>query len=199
MYNVYLLTGFLFVLAFLLIQYKPASSYEGFALAAVDPVLSPACTARSTDAQKLLARYTDNSAKSAELRLLVSKLCCMEADISSPGAGHIRVQPLQFRTSHDTEPASNHVASCSAGALRQRDIDIILDKFSKRGHELIDCPEGEAEFDVVVNRLRWAMTSFCLRPTPSMDKPIGARDMGFYEPDNVADLSQYQGISADPK
>jgi len=29
-----------------------------------------------------------------------------------------------------------------------------------------------------------------------MDKPVGARDMGFWEPDTVADLSQYQGVSA---
>ena len=59
--------------------------------------------------------------------------------------------------------------------------------------------DAGAELDKILGRLRWAMTSFCLKPTPSMDKPIGARDMGFWEPDSVAGLSQYQGVSATPK
>jgi len=125
----------------------------------------------------------------------------MEADISSPAAGSVRTQALQFRTSHDMDVASSIVGRCRAKAVNERDIELILDKFRDRGHELVRmlCP-GDAgavtEFDAVLGRLRWAMMGFCLHPQPSMDRPIGARDMGFWEPAAVADLSQYQGISA---
>lgn len=207
MYALYAGIIALLVIAFLLIQYRPATALEHFTTVAVDPRLSPACTERSADAQKLLARFAsvpETDADASELRLLVSKLCCMEADIATPAAGLIRTIPLQFRTSSDMDVASSIVGRCRAGAIQQRDIDLILDKFSARGNELVKrlCAGDAAaiaEFDKVLGRLRWAMTSFCLKPTPTMDKPIGARDMGFWEPDSVADLSQYQGISAEPK
>jgi hypothetical protein len=221
--------GFLFVLALLLVQFKPAAvgeafaqprmgsglslnspmGYEGFTVVAVDPVRSPACTARSPDAQSLLARFAtvpESDPDAAELRLLVSKLCCMEADISSPAAGMIRtLQANQFRTSSDMDMASNIVARCRSHAVTARDVDLILDKFSARGHELIgrlcvgaDQSAGAAELDKVLSRLRWAMTSFCVVPAPTMDRPSGPRDMGFWEPES-ADLRQYEGVSAEPK
>jgi hypothetical protein len=216
MYTLYMGLAFLLVLAFLLIQYRPASREgfaqigsalaEGFTTVAVDPRLSPACTERNADAQKLLARFAEipeSDADASELRLLISKLCCMEADISSPAAGLIRTINLQFRTSSDMDVTSSIVGRCRAGAIQNRDIDLILDKFSVRGRELVArmCNDtgATAELDNVISKLRWAMTSFCLKPTPTMDHPIGARDMGFWEPDSVADLSQYQGISATPK
>lgn len=220
MYTLYVGLGFLLFLAVLLIQYRPTRTEEftdalhpfnlnireGFTTVAIDPRLSPACTARSADAQKLLVRFAsipESDADASELRLLISKLCCMEADIATPAAGVINTISLQFRTSSDMDVASSIVGRCRAGAMQQRDIDLILDKFSARGHELVGrlCsgPDASAELDKILGRLRWAMTSFCLKPTPSMDKPIGARDMGFWEPDSVADLSQYQGVSAAPK
>jgi len=210
----YWLVVALLILAYLLVLYKPSvkSTTEGFATvktehfatAAVHPALMPACAERSTDAQRLLARLaTQDGADVDELRLLVSKLCCMEADIATPAAGTYRTQSLQFRTSHDTEPASTIVGRCLRNAVRDRDIDIIIEKFQVRGHELIgnllgDCAEAHGELDEVVARTRLAMVNYCLRPQPTMDRPIGARDMGFWESEE-SDLSQYQGISAVPK
>lgn len=180
---------------------------EGFAVAAVDPRLMPACVERSEAAQKLLARiasFDDSTDAAEELRLLVSKLCCMEADISTPAAGSYRTMSLQYRTSHDMEPASTIVGRCMRSIVQKRDIDLITEKFEKRGKELLhellgDCPEGLKEFEDVLGRTKLAMTSFCNGNQPSMDKPIGARDMGFWEPNSVAELSQYQGISSEPK
>ena len=206
MYNLYISLGFLVILALLLVHFRPAMVGEGFSVAAVDPVLSPACTQRSADAQKLLGRIASvpqSDPDAAELRLLLSKLCCMEADISSPASGIVRCIPLQYRTTHDMDVASSIVSRCQKNAINSRDIDLILDKFSTRGRELVKrlCVDSEAttEFDNVVGRLRWAMTSFCLTPQPSMDKPTGPRDVGFWESDDVAALSQYQGVSAQPK
>ena len=221
MYNTWILFGFLVVLAGLLVHFKPAGepygsiaegfgSYgaEGFAGAhAVDKIHMPECVSRSTDAQALLARvasYPESDEKAAELRLLVSKLCCMEADISAPSAGVYRTMKMQFRTSEDMEPPATIVGRCLRNAVNQRDIDLIIEKFKGRGLVLIkqlctgDVKEASAEFDKVVARLQFAMTTFCLTPQPSMDRPTGPRDLGFWEPKNVADLDQYVGISAQP-
>jgi len=223
MYNTYILVGFLIVLAGLLVNYRPegfvgterfassgterfaSSGTERFAVRAVDPIRMPECVSRSTDAQKLLARIAeDSSDTAAELRLLVSKLCCMEADIMAPSAGTYRTMNLQFRTSEDMEPPSTIVGRCLRNAVNKRDIELIIEKYKRRGHTLVSelCandPAALAEFDNIVAHLQFAMTSFCLMKQPSMDRPIGVRDMGFWEPENVAELSQYQGVSAVPK
>jgi len=212
MYNTLILSGVLVVLALLLVHFRPGSPSmtEGFSTAAaVNQNVMPACVTRSTDAQSLLARissYPLGQEGAAELRQLVSKLCCMEADIASPSAGVYRTMNFQFRTSEDTEPASTIVGRCLRNATNKRDIEIIVEKFKARGHVLIrqlckggDIAEGEKEYDAVIARLLFAMTSFCLGKQPSMDRPIGARDMGFWEPEEVAELSQYQGISSSPK
>jgi hypothetical protein len=197
----------LVAVALFLVHYKPATpiGVEGFATVAVDVNNVPACVERSTDAQKLLARFSaqaDDAA--AELRLLMSKLCCMEADIATPAAGTYRTMSLQYRTSHDTEPPSSIVGRCLRNAVNRRDIDIIIEKMEARGHELIkkvlgDCAEGRKEFGEVVARTKLAMVTTCLGTQPSMDRPLGARDMGFWETETTADLAQYQGISAAPK
>jgi len=209
MYNTWILFGFLVVLAGLLMHFKPVNPLaEGFSGAhAVDKIHMPECVSRSTDAQSLLARiarYPEKEEKAAELRLLVSKLCCMEADIAAPSAGIYRTQHMQFRTSEDMEPPATIVGRCLRNAVNQRDIDLIIEKYKARGLVLItqlctgDLMEATAEFDKVVARLQFAMSTFCLTPQPSMDRPTGARDLGFFEPKNVADLDQYVGISAQP-
>lgn len=205
MYGIVGLLMALLAIAFFLIHFKP-SKVEGFAVAAVDPTRVPACTERSTSAQSLLARFAgqpESNEAAAELRLLLSKLCCLEADITTPAAGPFRTQRLQFRTSHDMEAASSLVGRCLAGAVPTRDVELIMEKFEKRGVELIGeilngCPEANREYADVLERARSALNS-CVREPPVMDHPIAPRDLGFWETSSVADLSQYQGISAVPK
>jgi len=204
MYGTYALVVFLVILAALLVHFKP-SAVENFAVRAVNTKLMPECVSRSTDAQSLLARIADDeSDDAAELRNLVSKLCCMEADIAAPSAGVYRTLNFQFRTSEDMEPPATIVGRCLRNAVNKRDIELIVEKYAARGHVLVKklCADAKAattEFDKVVAHLNFAMMSFCLKEQPRMDRPIGARDMGFWEPDNVADLSQYQGVSSVPK
>jgi hypothetical protein len=203
MYGTFALVIALIVIAFFLIHFKPV---EGFAVAAVDPSRVPACTERSSAAQSLLARFADLPATNeavAELRLLLSKLCCLEADITTPAGGAPRTHNLQFRTSHDMEAASTLVGRCNSGAVPKRDVELIMTKFEKRGNELIDevlasCPEGKREFADVLSRVESALNS-CVRVAPAMDHPAGPRDLGYWESNTVADLSQYQGVSATPK
>jgi hypothetical protein len=205
MYTLAALAIGLLVVALLLVHYRPASasSVEGFALAAVNPLLVPACVERSTAAQKLLARFGSSETSSAsELRLLVSKLCCLEADIATPAAGLIRTLPLQFRTDTDMEAASSTVTRCRAGAIPKRDVELMTEKFAKRGAALVrevlgSCSEAQAEFAEVLARTTQALNT-CQIAAPTMDRPAGPRDPGFWTPHDVADLSSYQGISASP-
>jgi hypothetical protein len=192
MYGIYTLLVVLFVLAFLLIQYRPSA--EGFANAAVSQQLMPACVGRSVDAQKLLARIgMDQTDDAAELRDLVSKLCCIEADLSTPGASTVNTLNFQFRTQQDIEPPSMIVGRCLRNALPSRDVEIIMEKFQNRGHILVDrlCADGRAEFDAVIARTRKALTVFCQGTQPQMDCPAGVRDVGFWESAETADLREY--------
>ena len=196
--------------ALALIHYKPANpgpvGVEGFTTTAIHPTRVPECTARSTEAQALLARVANIGGDAAdELRLLVSKMCCMEADIATPSAGlgsSPRTLTQQFRTSHDLEPPSSLVGRCLRNAVNHRDIELVIEKFKVRGHDLINAlcsdPVAHQELDAVVAKLQLAMTSFCIKAPPRMDRPEGVRDVGFWEADE-SDLSQYKGISAQPR
>ena len=221
MYGTLAMSAVLLVIVGLLILLRsysapPLSPYsaEGFAVAAVNSILAPACTERSTQAQSLLQRIATadenkslgNEGNKEELRLLLSKLCCLEADLITPAAGAYRTLPLQFRTSHDTDAASTLVGRCFRNALRQRDIDIIVEKFQVRGLELVsnlvepsEVAKAKEEFMTVINRVKAAFQTTCLTYKPQLDAPEGPRDVGFWEPKSATGLAQYQGISAVPK
>jgi len=209
MYGTLSMFAVLFLIAGLLIVARPGSvPVEPFAVAAVNAILTPACTERSAAAQSLLSRIalcdTDSGDKQ-ELRLLISKLCCFEADLITPAAGVYRTLPLQFRTAHDMEPASTLVGRCFRNAIRQRDIDLIVEKFKGRGLQLVaatveksELVTATAEFMEVLERTRSALQNTCLVPQPQLDTPEGPRDVGYWAP-KMTDLSQYKGISATEK
>jgi hypothetical protein len=221
MYGTLAMLAVLLVIAGLLVLFRsysasmlPPYSAEGFAVAAVNSILAPACTERSTQAQSLLQRIAvsdenkslGNEGNKEELRLLLSKLCCLEADLITPAAGAYRTLPLQFRTSHDTDAASTLVGRCFRNAIRQRDIDIIVEKFQVRGLELVgnlvgpnEVAEAKGEFMTVITLVKTALQTTCLTYKPRLDAPEGPRDVGFWEPKTAAGLAQYQGISAEPK
>jgi len=203
----------LLVIAGLLVLMRPgtAAPVEPFAVAAVNSILVPACTERSTAAQSLLSRVATvetteaNQGDKEELRLLVSKLCCFEADINTPAAGTYRTLPLQFRTAHDMEPASTLVGRCLRDSLRPRDIELIMEKFERRGKELVarvvdpsELVAATSEFLNITASLRAAMQGQCLVKQPRLDTPAGPRDIGFWESQKVGGLAEYKGISASP-
>jgi hypothetical protein len=211
MYGTLAMFAVLLVIAGLLVLLRPGSvaTVEPFAVAAVNSILIPACTERSTAAQSLLARVATvetteaNQGDKEELRLLVSKLCCFEADINTPAAGTYRTLPLQFRTAHDMEPASTLVGRCLRDSLRSRDIELIMEKFETRGKALVartvnpsELVVANQEFLNVTASLRAALQSQCLVKQPSMDTPAGPRDIGYWESQKVGSLSEYKGISA---
>jgi hypothetical protein len=186
---------------------------EGFSTIALNSSDFPDCVARDYDAQKLLSSLniaakghgsnTEAAMSYEELSLIVSKLLCIDADITSMGQGVYASLRLPFNTQHDMEPVGTFVGRCLKNAVRERDISLTLGKLQDRGTALIDqlChtthskAEALALFDRVVNRTKTNVTKICLKERASMDVPAGVRDPGYYLPANVAELRTYQNTA----
>lgn len=190
------------------LYFRPNFINEGFATIALDEVSMPKCFLRDTQAQALLASFRDvqalppaNEAKMAltELTLIMQKVLCMDADITGSGAGAYSTFNLPFATAHDIEPPASFVGRCLRNAVRSRDIEIAMDKFEKRGVELIGllCADRRKNalnaFHDIIARASRNISLVCLKPQAQMDVPAGPRDPGYYTPDSVQSLYTITG------
>lgn len=186
---------------------------EGFSTVALNSTTQPACFARDPAAQQLLLDMKtatqgrgpaeDSAMAFAELSLILQKLLCMDADITSLGAGVYSTMRLPFSTFHDMEPVGSFVGRCLNNAVKQRDIDLTLGKLHDRGDELIAmlCHNQQSraaaltKFDGIVKRVVFNITPICLREHASMDVPAGVRDPGFYTPPTLQQYGEYQNTA----
>lgn len=186
---------------------------EGFSTIALNRSDFPMCLARDYDAQKLLTSMkmatkgfdenTNSSMAFDELSLIVSKLLCMDADITSMGAGVYASLRLPFNTQHDMEPVGTFVGRCLKNLVKERDISLTLGKLQDRGTVLINqlCHNSHSKaealtlFDGVVKRTESNIRKVCLKEHASMDIPAGVRDPGYYMPAGVAGLRPYQNTA----
>jgi hypothetical protein len=178
---------------------------EGFATLALDDKTMPKCILRNADAQALLAMLAsydtptrEYSAAYDEFKLILSKLTCIDADITGMGAGVYSTFNLPFATSHDTEPAAEFVGRCVRNAVRSRDIELVMDKFERRGIELLNDLCSDADKEAAVQRYRSVLmtvqrniTQRCLSEKNTMDKPASPRDPGYFSPPCLQSLSPY--------
>lgn len=205
------LASFLVLIAIsLFLYFRPdyLKTKEGFATLALDSETMPKCLLRDAEAQRLLARFQGFSVTSpnsmhgeayAELKLIVQKLLCMDADITGSAAGPYSTYTLPFATAHDTEPPMSFVGRCVRHAARPLDVEITMDKYETRGLELIktlcfDEPQRLAaakEFHNIVLRVSRNITRACLTEKASLDTPAGPRDPGYYTPPEVKNLNAY--------
>jgi hypothetical protein len=184
------------------------STKEGFATLALDNETMPKCLLRDTEAQKLLARFQAFSVTSpnsthgeayAELKLIVQKLLCMDADITGSAAGPYSSYTLPFATAHDTEPPASFVGRCVRHAARPLDVELTMDKYEGRGLELIktlcfDEPQRKSAstmFHDIVARVTRNIMRACTVEKASLDIPAGVRDPGYYTPPQIQTLSPY--------
>ncbi len=211
------LVGLILVVTFLYVfprylSYGPEKT-EGFSTIALNDIDFPSCLARDYDAQKLLSSlktatkgHADSSTAAMayqELSLIVQKLLCMDADITSLGAGVYASLRLPFNTQHDMEQVGTFVGRCLKNAVKERDIELTLGKLQDRGTALIAAlchtSKSKAEavtlFDGVVKRTKANITKVCLKEHASMDVPAGMRDPGYYIPEDVATLGPYQNTA----
>jgi hypothetical protein len=194
------MVGFLllfFVTVLLYVYPNFLKEIEGFSTIAVDPVYSPKCFARDAEAQRLLAEVVNAQPSTPEgiqwvdeFRLILTKLLCIDADITGSGSGVYSTVDLQFNTFHDMEPVANFVGRCLNRSLKERDIKLTLEKLETRGAELLKGYTGVdktqrdlwvASLHNIATRTSQAIHRICLTPMASLDRPAGPRDPGFYD------------------
>ena len=189
---------------------RPRFLTEGFSTLAVDEGSMPKCFTRSPDAQELLSMLSasatapansDAGMAYAELKLILQKMLCIDADITGAAMGPYSTYQLPYATAHDIEPAAEFVNRCLRNAVRSRDIEVAMGKFEDRGNELLDVlcggtPEHEANkalFRGIVLRATRNISQYCLKPKNSLDTPAGPRDPAYSDPGSSAsDARPYQ-------
>ena len=189
------------------LYFRPHFLAEGFATIALDGETMPKCFLRDTEAQRILVEFagahrapaSDAAMAYAELKLILQKALCMDADITGSGAGAYSTYQMPFATAHDIEPAASFVGRCVKGAVRTRDLEMVIDKFEARGAELINtlCADKAQRarvmnmFHNVLARASRNMADKCIVEKASLDVPAGARDPGYFEPDSLKELRPY--------
>jgi hypothetical protein len=211
------LIAFFVVLAIgIFLYFKPRFLSEGFTTIALDEKTMPKCFTRDSEAQDLLillnhgANAPANSEQGmaySELKLILEKMLCIDADITGSGAGVYSTYQLPYATSHDIEPAASFVNRCVRNAVQSRDIEVAFGKFEDRGAELINtmCESKEQQkaaqdkFHSIVARTIQAISKNCLTSKDNMDKPAGPRDPGYFMPAALESLRPYEISGGSPQ
>jgi hypothetical protein len=168
-----------------------------------------------TDSQEAAELYTIFSSKESsaeegpddfrELTLLLSKTNCLKKDLLSPSGivEATRYQP--YSTAHDVEPVAETAARCMAKTIPPRDLDITLDKWNRRGKELVrrlctsyNLSDSEVKkathlFNVVIEDISDIAKSQCLKGEVQIAGTAGPRDVSPYEPPELSELREYKG------
>ena len=199
----------LIVIGFLTVYLRPKYTAEGFATIALEGETMPKCLTRSIEAQGILKQlYPMKQAAPAskeamayeEIKLILEKVLCIDADITGSGAGPYQTYQLPFATQHDIEPPASFVGRCLKKALRPRDIEVEFMKMNDRGNVLIDAivyDDAEREqvkeaFRNVIVKTAHSIAFTCLSEKANLDRPSGARDPGYYVPHFSLEQGPYE-------
>jgi hypothetical protein len=176
---------------------------EGFTTIALDREVIPKCFLRDPEATKLLESLRPSKPHHpeafGELSLILQKMLCIDADVTSSGAGAYSTFQLPFVTQHDIEPAASFVNRCLKGAMRSRDLEIAIDKFERRGATLVqELAQTEAQranalqmFRNVTKRATRQIAQTCTSLHINMDTPKGVRDPGYAVPSALEVAAPY--------
>ena len=172
----------------------------------------PDCFADSKEASDLYTFFSSKEGTTEEgpddfreLTLLLSKTNCLKKDLMSP-SGIVEATRYQaFSTAHDIEPVAETAARCMAKTIPPRDLDIVLEKWTKRGKELVRrlCTNyklSDSEVTKASNLLNTVMLdisniakSQCLKGEVQIAGTVGPRDASPYEPPELSELKEYKG------
>jgi len=188
---------------------RPKYLSEGFSVIALDGETMPKCFTRSPEAQGILKQlYPMKQAAPAskeamaynELKLILEKVLCIDADITGLGAGPYQTYQLPFATQHDIEPPASFVGRCLKKALRARDIEVEFMKMNDRGNILIDTMAYDdqervhikAVFRNIIVKTAHSIAFTCLSEKANLDRPSGSRDPGYYVPHFELEQGPYE-------
>jgi hypothetical protein len=172
----------------------------------------PDCLADSQEASELYTIFSSKESTTEEgpddfreLTLLLSKTNCLKKDLMSPSGivEATRYQP--YSTAHDVEPVAETAARCMAKTIPPRDLDITLDKWNRRGKELVrrlctnyNLTDSEVKkathlFNAVIADISDIAKSQCLKGEVQIAGTAGPRDVSPYEPPELNELREYKG------
>lgn len=207
--NMVLVAFFVTIAVAIFLYFRPKFINEGFTTIAIDEATAPKCFLRDAEAQELIGMFAsvrslppahESAMALAELKIILQKLLCIDADVSGAGMGPYSTYQLPYATSHDVEPAASFVGRCLRNAVRTTDIEMSMGKFEDRATELLHvlCAD-KAGFDVANKKFRNILTratrnisEYCLKEKNSLDRPAGARDPGYFEPASLQTFREYK-------
>jgi hypothetical protein len=142
-----LITAFVVVISYQLWSSSKTSPRpyleEGFA-GPVNGASEITCGEKSVEAVRLYTMFSGKTSSTEtgsddllELKVLLGKLSCLKQDLLATGSLVNATKNAPYVTSQDIEPVSETVARCFAKTVPKRDLDISLDKWSKRGDMLV--------------------------------------------------------------
>ena len=172
----------------------------------------PDCLRTSSEAAQVYSIFAnrvssteEGPADFQEFRLLLSKLSCLKKDLIGT-AGVVEATRYQpYATSMDIEPVSETTARCFAKTIPARDLDISLDKWSKRGKELVrrlctsmnltemESSRADTLFDALMIDVSDVAKSVCLSGEPTINGKNAPRQPNGFEPPTNEDLGPYKG------
>jgi len=197
-------------LYFLVSIWKLSKTSEGFAGPARGSGV-PDCLRDSQNASDLYELFSKNSSTEEgaddlrELSLLLSKLCCFKKDLMSPSGIVEATRYQSYSTAHDIEPIAETTARCLAKTIPPRDLDIILDKWTRRGKELIkrlctsynlsdsELKKTDTLFKACIVDVSDVAQSRCLKGEVEIAGTKGPREVSPYEPPELSELRAYKG------
>ncbi len=172
----------------------------------------PDCLRTSSEAAQVYAIFANRASSTEEgpadfqeFRLLLSKLACFKKDLIGT-AGVVEATRYQaYATSMDIEPIAETTARCFAKTIPSRDLDISLDKWNRRGKELIrrlctslnltemESAQADTLFDALVRDVSDVARSVCLSGEPTINGKVPPRQPNGFEPESLGELGPYKG------
>ncbi len=192
--------------------FEDASGVEGFFGGVAVGAGEPDCLRTSSEAAQVYALFAnrvssteEGPADFQEFRLLLSKLACFKKDLIGTAAVVEATRYQPYATSMDIEPISETTARCFAKTIPSRDLDISLDKWGKRGKELIrrlctsmnltemESAQADTLFNALMRDVSEVARSVCLSGEPTINGKVAPRQAGGYEPPLLQELGEYKG------
>jgi hypothetical protein len=184
---------------------------EGFA-GPVNGVSEIKCGSKSAEAVKLYTAFSKKNSSTEtgsedllELKELLGKLSCIKQDLLATGSLVNATKNAPYITSQDIEPASETVARCFAKTVPKRDLEISLDKWSKRGDMLVrrlctsynlteqQSKETRGLLGSLITDITDILMTVCLKGAVTIAGEEGPRMVQGLSPPSILNMGTYNG------
>jgi hypothetical protein len=190
---------------------QPQPDLEGFAGPKAG-TSDLSCGEKSVEATKLYTMFKSKLSTTEtgsddllELQVLLGKLCCLKQDLLATGSLVNATKNSPYVTSQDIEPVSETVARCFAKTIPRRDLDIIVDKWTKRGDMLVrrlctsynftpdENKAARSLLTIVLSDINDILLTLCLKGAVTIAGEEGPRMVSGVEPASLVNLGSYKG------